>query len=192
MAASKVSSSAETCAKTSCAPVFQSGGWVSRSAAVGNPFCPRPNDSRCVAAARFRAFASWHGLGCFLHFWNDKSIPERSPRSGSDYAASANAIRNLNVAKALLAVAARASPFLVKFAGQEMTRRFNVGDHVAWNSEAGRVTGKIIRVHTRDTEYKGYRRRASREEPQYEIRSDKTDHIAMHKASALKLMRSKG
>jgi hypothetical protein len=74
---------------------------------------------------------------------------------------------------------------------REMTRRFKVGDHVAWNSEAGRVTGKIIQVHTTDTEYKGYRRHASREEPQYAIKSDKTEHIAMHKGSALKLMRSK-
>jgi len=73
-----------------------------------------------------------------------------------------------------------------------MTRRFKVGDHVTWNSEAGWVTGRIIRVNTRDIEYKGYRRRATREEPQYEIKSDKTEHVAMHKGSALQLMRSKG
>jgi hypothetical protein len=77
------------------------------------------------------------------------------------------------------------------FGSSEMTRRFKVGDHVTWNSEAGRVTGKIIQVHTRDTEYKGYRRRASQEEPQYAIKSDKTAHIAMHKGGALKLMRPK-
>ena len=69
-----------------------------------------------------------------------------------------------------------------------MTQRFKVGDHVTWNSEAGRVTGRIIRVHTRDTDYKGYRRHATREEPQYAIKSDKTEHIAMHKGSALKLL----
>lgn len=73
-----------------------------------------------------------------------------------------------------------------------MTRRFKVGDHVTWNSEAGRVSGRIIRLHTSDTEYKGYRRHATPEEPQYEIKSDKTEHIAMHKGSALKLKRSKG
>lgn len=67
-----------------------------------------------------------------------------------------------------------------------MAHRFKVGDRVRWNSEAGYVTGKIIKVHTRDTEYKGHRRRASADEPQYEIKSDKTDHIAMHKDSALK------
>jgi hypothetical protein len=33
--------------------------------------------------------------------------------------------------------------------------------------------------------YKGYTRHASRDEPQYEIRSDRTDHAAMHKGTAL-------
>lgn len=65
------------------------------------------------------------------------------------------------------------------------THRFKVGDQVRWNSEAGHVTGRIIKVHTQDTEYKGHTRRASPEEPQYEIQSDKTDHVAMHKESAL-------
>lgn len=62
---------------------------------------------------------------------------------------------------------------------------FHVGDHVSWNSEAGRVSGRIIAVHTRDTDYKGHTRRCSPADPQYEIKSDTTDHIAMHKGSAL-------
>jgi hypothetical protein len=67
-----------------------------------------------------------------------------------------------------------------------MANRFKVGDHVSWNSEAGRVSGKIIKVHTKDVLYKGYTHHASDDEPQYEIKSDKTDHIAMHKGTALK------
>lgn len=63
--------------------------------------------------------------------------------------------------------------------------QFKVGDQVRWNSEAGYVTGHIIKVHTRDADYKGHTRRASADEPQYEIKSDKTDHVAMHKGSAL-------
>jgi hypothetical protein len=66
-----------------------------------------------------------------------------------------------------------------------MTYKFKICDHVTWNSEAGHVSGKIIKVHTKDFEYKGYTRHASLDEPQYEIKSDKTDHIAMHKESAL-------
>jgi DUF2945 family protein len=65
-----------------------------------------------------------------------------------------------------------------------MKKRFKVGDHVTWNSEAGRVSGRIIRVHTHDVDYKGHTHHATPDEPQ--IKSDKTDHIAMHKGSALK------
>ncbi len=67
-----------------------------------------------------------------------------------------------------------------------MKRKFKVGDHVRWNSEAGHVSGRIVKVHTKDADYKGYTHHASRDDPQYEIKSDKTDHIAAHKGSALK------
>ena len=63
--------------------------------------------------------------------------------------------------------------------------RYSVGDHVRWNSEAGHVTGRIIGVHHADFDYKGHRHRASQDQPQYEIKSDKTDHIAAHKDGAL-------
>jgi len=66
-----------------------------------------------------------------------------------------------------------------------MTTQFKVGDHVRWNSEAGHVTGTIVKVHTTDTDYKGYIHHASVDEPQYEIQSDRSNHVAMHKASAL-------
>ncbi|MGN5519755.1 DUF2945 domain-containing protein [Halopseudomonas sp. Lyrl_26] len=66
-----------------------------------------------------------------------------------------------------------------------MAPRFKVDDHVSWNSEAGRVSGTIIKVHTSDISYKGHPRRASEDKPQYEIRSDRTDHIAMHREDAL-------
>ena len=65
------------------------------------------------------------------------------------------------------------------------SRGFKVGDHVSWNSEAGRVSGTIVRIHTSDFDYKGHTHRASRDEPQYEIKSDKTDHIAAHRGAAL-------
>jgi hypothetical protein len=67
-----------------------------------------------------------------------------------------------------------------------MPREFKIGDHVTWNSEAGHVSGKIIKVHRKDFDYKGYTHHASKEDPQYEIQSDKTDHIAVHKGTALK------
>ncbi len=71
-----------------------------------------------------------------------------------------------------------------------MSRKaFTVGDHVSWNSEAGRVSGQIVKVHTKNTTYKGYTHHASKAEPQYAIKSDKTDHVALHKGSALKRIR---
>ncbi len=66
-----------------------------------------------------------------------------------------------------------------------MAEQFKVGDQVRWNSEAGLVTGTIIRIHTSNFDYKGYTHRASLEAPQYEIKSSKTDHVAAHKGSAL-------
>jgi hypothetical protein len=66
-----------------------------------------------------------------------------------------------------------------------MAKTFKIGDHVSWNSEAGRVSGTIITIHTKDFLYKGYVHHASEKDPQYEIKSDKTDHIAAHKGSAL-------
>lgn len=64
--------------------------------------------------------------------------------------------------------------------------KYSKSDHVIWNSEAGHVSGRIIKLHERDFDYKGHRHRASKEAPQYEIASDKTDHIAAHKEDALK------
>lgn len=66
-----------------------------------------------------------------------------------------------------------------------MPHQFDSGDHVSWDFESGRVSGISIRVHTRDFTYKSHTRRASLDEPQYEIKSDKTDHIAAYKESAL-------
>lgn len=67
-----------------------------------------------------------------------------------------------------------------------MAKEFKVGDHVEWNSEAGRVRGKIKKKITSEITFKGYIVHASKEEPQYLIKSDTTDHLAMHKGSALK------
>ncbi len=66
-----------------------------------------------------------------------------------------------------------------------MNSRFKIGDHVRWNSEAGFVTGRIIKIHTQDFDYKGYTHHATENDPQYEIKSDKSDHIAAHKGIAL-------
>jgi DUF2945 family protein len=69
-----------------------------------------------------------------------------------------------------------------------MARSFKRGDHVSWDSEAGRVRGTVIKKLVSDLRFKGYVHHASREEPQYLIKSDKTDHVAIHKGRALRLI----
>jgi hypothetical protein len=71
-----------------------------------------------------------------------------------------------------------------------MTKAFKVGDHVSWNSEAGWVSGTVIAVHSQDFDFKGYTHHASEKDPQYEIKSDKTDHVAAHKGVALQHFRT--
>jgi hypothetical protein len=66
-----------------------------------------------------------------------------------------------------------------------MSEQFAVGDHVRWNSEAGWVQGVVIEKHTADVDYHGYVHHASPSDPQYSIRSDRTDHVALHKGRAL-------
>ena len=68
--------------------------------------------------------------------------------------------------------------------------KFKIGDHVSWNSEGGRVSGRIQKKITSELIFKGYRVHASKEEPQYLIKSDKSEHLAMHKGSALKKLNS--
>ena len=66
-----------------------------------------------------------------------------------------------------------------------MKKEFKVGDHVKWNSEAGHVSGKITKIHTAEFDYKGYTHHATKDDPQYAIKSDKTDHVAVYKGTAL-------
>ena len=70
-----------------------------------------------------------------------------------------------------------------------MAKSFKVGDQVSWNSEAGRVSGTIIRRPYPGLRYKGYTHHASPDAPQYEIKSSKTDHIAIHLGTALTRLR---
>lgn len=67
-----------------------------------------------------------------------------------------------------------------------MADDFKVGDLVEWNSEVGYVQGIIQKKITAPMMFKGYTVHASKDEPQYLIKSTKTDHLAMHKGSALR------
>jgi len=73
--------------------------------------------------------------------------------------------------------------------GRKVAHKFKIGEHVTWNSEAGRVRSRIVKIHTRNVDWHGYTHHASGIDPQYEIESDTTDHIALHKCAALRRLR---
>jgi hypothetical protein len=60
------------------------------------------------------------------------------------------------------------------------------GDEVEWRSHGGTARGKVEKKITSDTEAAGRQVRASKEEPQYLVRSDKSGGDAVHKPSALR------
>ncbi len=62
---------------------------------------------------------------------------------------------------------------------------FRRGDKVRWESHGGEATGVVVRKITSDTEAAGRTVRASKDEPQYLVRSDKSGGEAVHKPSAL-------
>jgi hypothetical protein len=63
---------------------------------------------------------------------------------------------------------------------------FNKGDRVAWSSHGGEAVGEVLKKITEDTEEAGRTVRASEDEPQYLVRSEKSGGEAVHKASALR------
>jgi hypothetical protein len=66
-----------------------------------------------------------------------------------------------------------------------MTQEFKNGDHVTWNSHGGTAEGEVVRKITKDTQLAGRQVRASKDDPQYLVRSEKSGGEAVHKPSAL-------
>lgn len=65
---------------------------------------------------------------------------------------------------------------------------FKKGDKVQWNSLNGSVEGVVVQKLTSDTHIKSHHVKASPEEPQYLVRSDKTGAEAAHKPDAFTLL----
>ncbi|HEV7255651.1 MAG TPA: DUF2945 domain-containing protein [Mesorhizobium sp.] len=63
---------------------------------------------------------------------------------------------------------------------------FKKGDHVAWNTSQGETTGTVVRKQTSDTQIKSHEVKASRDDPQYIVKSNKSGAQAAHKPEALK------
>ncbi len=67
-----------------------------------------------------------------------------------------------------------------------MTDELKKGDHVSWKSHGGTAEGTVQRKITSDTEASGRTVRASKDDPQYEVESEKSGGTAVHKPGALK------
>lgn len=66
-----------------------------------------------------------------------------------------------------------------------MSHSFKVGDAIKWNYAGNHVPGKVIKIHTKDFDFKGSTHHASKVEPQYEVKSDKSGETAAHTGDAL-------
>ncbi len=66
-----------------------------------------------------------------------------------------------------------------------MTDDLHKGDHVSWKSHGGTAEGTVQRKITEDTEAAGRKVRASEDDPQYEVESEKSGGTAVHKPGAL-------
>ncbi|CAL9663458.1 DUF2945 domain-containing protein [Streptomyces sp. enrichment culture] len=59
------------------------------------------------------------------------------------------------------------------------------GDKVTWSSHGSRTEGEVEKKITRRTEAAGRTVDASSDDPQYQVRSDRSGRSAVHKPSAL-------
>lgn len=67
-----------------------------------------------------------------------------------------------------------------------MTKSLKSGDAVTWNSPQGAVKGKVEKKLTAAAKVKGHVAKASRDNPEYLVRSDKTGAEAIHKPAQLR------
>ena len=66
-----------------------------------------------------------------------------------------------------------------------MAENLHKGDKVRWNSHGGEAVGAVEQKITQDTEVAGRTVRASQDDPQYLVKSDKSGGEAVHKPDAL-------
>jgi len=59
------------------------------------------------------------------------------------------------------------------------------GDHVTWKTHGTTTEGTVEEEITEDTEAAGRTVRASEDDPQYRVRSDKSGRDAVHRPDAL-------
>lgn len=63
--------------------------------------------------------------------------------------------------------------------------KFKVGDEVKWDSSGGQAEGKVVRVARASGSIKGFKYKASEDDPRYIVETDEGKHAA-HKAQELR------
>ncbi len=64
-------------------------------------------------------------------------------------------------------------------------KSFKKGDEVEWDYAGNKVEGEVVEKVTEDTKLKGHQVRASKDDPQYKVKSDKTGKTAIHKPDSI-------
>ena len=67
-----------------------------------------------------------------------------------------------------------------------MTQTFKKGDHVKWGSSGGGTEGEVVKKETSTAKAGGHTAKATKDDPQYRVKSDKSGKEAVHKPDQLK------
>ncbi len=67
-----------------------------------------------------------------------------------------------------------------------MAKELKAGDKVEWNSSGGHSTGTVVKKETGTAKAGGHTAKASKDNPEYRVKSDKSGKEAIHKPDALK------
>ena len=65
-------------------------------------------------------------------------------------------------------------------------KTLKTGDKVEWDSSGGHSAGKVVAKVTGTAKVKGHTAKATKDNPGFKVKSDKSGKEAIHKASALK------
>jgi hypothetical protein len=67
-----------------------------------------------------------------------------------------------------------------------MTKTLKKGDKVEWDTSQGKTHGTVEKKLTSKTQIKGHTAKATKDDPQYMVKSDKSGKKAAHKPDELK------
>ena len=67
-----------------------------------------------------------------------------------------------------------------------MAKELKPGDKVSWDTSQGKTDGQVVRKQTTPTQIKGHKVAASKDNPQYIVKSAKSGKEAAHKPTELK------